>query len=62
MKVKLIVVLLCCWSFLLFDSVVGVENCGRIAPTIKRYIFGGKSSIIEQWPWQVFKIKLNLFF
>jgi hypothetical protein len=29
------------------------EHCGRIAPVIKSYIYGGKASMIEQWPWQV---------
>ncbi|CAF0834529.1 unnamed protein product [Brachionus calyciflorus] len=29
------------------------ENCGIIAPSVRNYIFGGKSSLIEQWPWQL---------
>lgn len=33
-----------------------VENCGVIPPTIRNYIYGGKSTIIEQWPWQVITI------
>ena len=31
-------------------------TCGRIMPKITHYIYGGKSSMIEQWPWQVRKI------
>jgi hypothetical protein len=30
------------------------ETCGRTSPLVKNYIYGGKSTMIEQWPWQVF--------
>ena len=30
-----------------------LENCGIIPPSVKHYIYGGKQSMIEQWPWQV---------
>lgn len=33
---------------------MGFETCGRIMPKVTHYIYGGKSSMIEQWPWQVF--------
>ena len=32
-----------------------LENCGIIPPSVKHYIYGGKQSMIEQWPWQVRK-------
>ncbi len=42
------------------------ENCGKASPLIKNYIYGGKSTMIEQWPWQVkhinFFICLKLYF
>lgn len=29
------------------------ETCGRTSPLVKNYIYGGKPTMIEQWPWQV---------
>lgn len=36
------------------------NSCGKIIPNVKHYIYGGKATMIEQWPWQV--IPLYLFF
>lgn len=35
------------------------ENCGRLNPNTRHYIYGGKSTQIEQWPWQVSEIVLR---
>ena len=52
-------------SFLLLIAFQGVkayrenDECGRITPYVKKYIYGGKPSMIEQWPWQVFFYETN---
>ena len=42
--------------FAVFAQIILVRSqkeCGIIPPTVKHYIYGGKSTMIEQWPWQV---------
>ena len=29
------------------------ESCGLVTPAVRHYIYGGKQTMIEQWPWQV---------
>lgn len=38
---------------ILTSNEIGYENCGRIQPRVSHYIYGGRTSMIEQWPWQV---------
>jgi hypothetical protein len=39
--------------FVLVRSDREQDECGKIDPLVKRYIYGGRASRIENWPWQV---------
>lgn len=39
-----------------------LQKCGIIMPSVRKYIYGGRSAFIEQWPWQVNKYKFAVFF
>jgi hypothetical protein len=36
------------------------ETCGKTSQHSRNYIYGGKPTMIEQWPWQVFVISAIL--
>lgn len=53
-------------TLLILDSVwcSDLDDCGFIFPSVRKYIYGGRSAFIEQWPWQVIvkKIFLKILF
>ena len=53
MNLILLFLILICKLNGTFQKFNGSDNCGIISPKIVRYIYGGKFSMIEQWPWQV---------
>jgi hypothetical protein len=64
MRVLIFISILC---FLIsFEKIYCEQDdsmCGIIKPKLKSYIYGGKSTMIEQWPWQVrlFKFFIVIF-
>ena len=58
MTVKVILVLLTVVNHLINADTLDFESCGKVVPNLRHYIYGGKSTMIEQWPWQVRKRKV----
>jgi len=53
MLVKAILVLITLVNHAINADTLDFESCGKVVPNLRHYIYGGKSTMIEQWPWQV---------